>query len=366
MLHVPFFSPERLDAKGGVRWSQDARTGGGTYDFEKVRKTVTYQCPHCGHEFRPTEENQHKLNRGGCYTAGTPDAEHESFHWPAWVSDFRLLGDFAVEFLQAKAALKRGTTELLQEFTQKREAKAWDASIIEAEPMRQIESTYDLGDPWPEAEVRFLTVDVQKHHLWALVREWKQGPESRLVWTGKIMTWDELRQRQVEHGVEDRFTFVDSSHFTELVYGQCCRFNWNALKGEKASGGFVEEGDGVSLRVPVSASNQSGRPARLPVDARVTACDLLRVSEEMTSESLHLFRTGRAGGWTIPRNAPAEYMEQMASRVRRTRQHKLTGQTIWEWVTVGKCGEHLWDCERYQVAAAYLSGMLEGKQEETK
>ena len=31
---------------------------------------------------------------------------------------------------------------------------------------------------------------------------------------------------------------------------------------------------------------------------------------------------------------------------------------MWEWRTIGKCGEHLWDCERYQLAAAQLAGLL--------
>ncbi len=365
-LHVPFFSPERLDAPGGVRWAAECKKDSGVYDFDMVRKTVFYECPSCREQFKPTEENQHKLNAGGRYTGSDEIFEHESCHWSALVSDFRLLGDFAVEFLQAKAALKRGSTELLQEFTQKRLAEAWDSSRIDAEPIRLVESTYDLGDPWTEAELRIMTVDVQKHHLWALIRDWKEGPESRLVWAGKIMTWDELRNKQVEHGIEDRFVFVDSSHFTELVYGQCCRFDWNAIKGEKAQSGFTVDIDGMQYRVPVAASNSKGTPAQLPADAPFTACELFRVSEEMTAESLHLFRTGRANGWTVPRNPPAEYLEQMSARVRRSRQHKLTGQTVWEWVTIGKAGEHLWDCERYQLAAAFLANILEGKKLEPK
>ena len=365
VLYVPKFSPERLDKRGGVKWSPDAKIGGGAYDFGKVRASVVYECPHCPANFRPTEENQFKLNRHGCYTSAEESA-HESFHWPAWASDFRLLGDFAVEFLQAKAALKRGTAELLQEFTQKREAAAWDASRVDAEPIQTVESTYDMGDHWPESEMRVATVDVQKHHLWLCVRDWAQGPLSRLVWAGKVLTWDELRQRQLEFGVEDRFVFVDSSHFTELVYGQCCRFDWNAIKGEKAPSGFIEERDGTKFRVPVTTSNTRGICAQLPPDAKMTSCELFRVSEELTAESLHLFRTGRAHGWTVPRNAPADYQEQMSARVRRTRQHSKTGQTIWEWVTVGKCGEHLWDCERYQIAAAFLAEKMEPKPEEPK
>lgn len=365
-MWVPPFSPERLDVPGGVKWEPESKLESGIWDFDRVRKTAYYECPFCRERYAPTEENQYRLNRPDSYTSGPEDAEHESFHWPAWVSDFRLLGDFAVEFLQAKAAIKRGSTELLQEFVQKREARAWDIAAVDAEPMTEIESDYRMGDHWPEATARVITVDVQKFHMWLLCRDWAPGPRSRLVTYEKVLTWDEIRKRQLELGVDNILVFIDSSHFTELVYGQCCRFGWNAIKGEPAPNGFLKK-EGESKRyVPVIESNGRGQPAQLPADARFSSCTLWRVSEEMTAGSLHLFRTGRAKGWTIPRNPPADYSQQMAARVRRARQHKATGQTVWEWFTIGKCGEHAWDCERYQCAPTHIGGILEGLEPETQ
>jgi hypothetical protein len=361
--HVPLFSPERLDENSYVKWSRDAKKNSGEWDFDAVRKSVVYVCPNCKHEFVPSDSNQYALNNGGGYTPAADSAEHQSFHWPAWASDFRLLGDFAVEFLQARAALKRGTTELLQEFTQKRHALAWDASLVDKEPVNNIAGDYQMGDPWADAQGRFMAVDVQKTHLWATIRDWKSGPETRLVWAGRIETWDEARAVQQEHGVIDQRVFVDSGHFTDTVYQQCCRFDWNAIKGEKCAGGFVQTVGDVKLRVPVLEANGEGVPMALPVDAVVKACALYRVSEEMTSERLHLFRTGRATGWTVPANPPKEYTDQMAARVRRARQNPRTGQTFWEWVTIAKCGEHLWDCERIQIAAAFLAGALDPEQQ---
>jgi hypothetical protein len=357
-LHIPLFSPARKDEHGGVRWNPDAKRETGEWDFDAVRKSVYYECPKCGAGYKPTEENQHKLNRGACYTEA-PESEHESYHWPAWASDFRLLGDFAVEFLQAKAGLKRGTTELLQEFTQKRQAAAWDASVIDREPTQSIAGDYDMGDPWPDAVGRFMAIDVQKTHLWATVRDWAPGPQSRLVWAGRLETWNDARKLQSEHGVTDARVFVDSGHFTDTVYQQCCRFDWNAIKGEKAASGFTADTVDAKLRVPVIEANGDGVPMSLPMDAQVRSCALYRVSEEMTAEQLHLFRTGRANGWSNPRNAPKDYVDQLAARVRRARQNPRTGQTIWEWVTINRCGEHLWDCERIQIAAAYLGRLLD-------
>lgn len=361
-LHVPFFSPEKPDAPGGVRWNKDAKLDGGAYNFARVRETCRYQCPNCLEEFVPSDENQYRLNRNGCYTGPEGEFAHESYHWAAWSSDFRLIGDFAVEFLQAKAAIRRGSLELLQEFTQKREAKAWDASIVDAEPEVIREATYFMGEDWPERTHRFLTIDVQKFNLWAVVRDWAPGPKTRLVWAGKINTWDEARSKQIQFGIPDAFVFADSGFFTEVVYGQCCRWDWNAIKGEKAANGFIYRGENdIDLSVPVIEANTLGQPTQLPPDAQYSSCNLYRVSEEMTAETLHLFRTGRALGWEKPRDPPEEYEAQMTAKIRRARQHKTTGQTIWEWVTVGIQGEHLWDCERMQIAAAFLAELLEGK-----
>ena len=365
-LHIPLFSPERLDEKGGVRWNREAKRSTGEWDFDAVRKSVYYECPVCAAQYKASEENQHRLNRGADYTAGPPDAEHESFHWPAWASDFRLLGDFAVEFLQAKAGLRRGTVELLQEFTQKRQAVAWDASVVDSEPTSSIVGDYAMGDPWPEAQCRIMAIDVQKTHFWVTVRDWSIGPKTRLVWAGRLETEADCRKAQQDYGVIDERVFMDSGHFTDRVYQICCRFNWNATKGEKAPNGFTMEDGGVKFKVPVIEANGEGVPMSLPMDAKVRSCPLYRISEEMTSERLHLFRTGRAEGWTNPSDTPKEYAEQMAARVRRARQNPKTGQTYYEWVTIARCGEHLWDCERSQIAGAFLCDVLDAEAEQPK
>lgn len=366
--HTPFFSPDRLDSPGGVRWSPAAKLQSGVYDFNIVRKSAFYECPQCREHFSPSESNGYQLNRGGRYTGPDEIEAHESYHWPAIVSDFRLIGDFAVEFLQARAAIRRGTTELLQEFTQKREALPWNVAVLDDEPTTLIESVYSLGDPYPKASSAFLSIDVQKGCLWGLARDWADGPETRMVWAGKLLTWDEARAKQLELGIADECVMVDSGYSADVVYGQCCRFGWKASKGEKAPGGFIlkNDEDQRTYRVPVVKSNGNGVPLRLPSDAKYLDCELFRISEEMTAESLHLFRTGRADGWHEPKNPPADYTAQMQARVRRARQEKKTGQTIWEWVTIGICGEHLWDCARMQIAFAFLAGMLEGKPVEEK
>lgn len=359
--HTPFFSPERLDMPGGVRWAPEAKLHTGVYDFSIIRESCYYECL-CRERFKPTQANAYILNRDGKYTGPDEIQRHESFHWSAIVCHFPILGEIAVEFVQAKAAIRRGSTALLQEFTQKREARPWNISVIDDEPPMLIEPRYSIGDPWPEAESGFLYADVQKDCLWAMIRDWMTGPRTRLVFAGKVLTWDELRALQIQYGIADECVWIDSGYSADVVYGQCCRFGWTATKGEKAPGGFIvkDETEERSYRVPVVKANGNGVPLRLPADAKFMDCELYRISEEMTAESLHLFRTGRADGWEEPKNPPEDYTAQMAARVWRTRQDKRTGQTIRELITIGTCGEHLHDCARGQLAMAFKARFLEG------
>jgi hypothetical protein len=85
----------------------------------------------------------------------------------------------------------------------------------------------------------------------------------------------------------------------------------------------------------------------------------------MTADSMDLIRSGKAEGWTIARDTPEDHRRQIAARVRRTRPNPKTGQMQTEWITVGRDGEHLWDCERYQIAVAWQAGLI-GVSEQAK
>lgn len=368
--HVPQFTFGRKDAPGGVKWSADARRKDGTWDYRIVIGTTEYECPHCQRRYQPTDANAVMLNRHGCYSTPSADANPgvASFSWSALVSDFRLLPQIAVELLQAKEAIRRGTMELMREVTQKRFAKAW-----KDEPASDVvgtrESDYNMGDPWPDEVVRIFTVDVQLAHFWGVIRAWSADGRSRLVWAGRIETWDEVRDLQNRNAVRNDFVIVDSGAFSDRVYTACCKWDWTAIKGEEAAGGYllkVGKGDEErNVRVPVKESNERRHPIRLEFGSIVPSCAYYLVSDSMTSDSMDLFRSGRAEGWTIARDTPEDHRRQIAAPVRRTRPNPKTGQMQTEWITLGRDGEHLWDCERYQLAFAWQAGLI-GVSEQAK
>lgn len=364
--HVPRWSfGERGAGQGGVKWVQDARREDGTWDKRRVVETTEYECPHCGARFAANSANAYTLNRGGCYTEPAKDAmpRHWSFHWSSIASDFAQLGEIVVEFMEAMEAVKLGTTVLLQEFTQKRLAEAWAESVA-ADSTTHAVSDYTLADAVPQGWIVLMAVDCQQTHYWAAVRAFAADGtlRSRLIACARLESMESVREFQVQHGVPDDSVLVDSGKWPDSVYIACCRYGWHAIKGEKVPGGYtVTQPDGAKIRALARQSDARPTPSVLAAGSVQTSCALFMVSEELTSEILANCRDGRVDGWSIPADAPDFYRAQLAARVRRRVKIKGTGRDAWEWKTIGKQGEHLWDCERYLLAAAFVAGAFDFK-----
>ena len=362
--HVPRWTFGRADAPGGVKWDARAKRADGTWDLRLVVSSTYYECPACRAQYPANSANGYALNKGGKYTEPASDAVpgHWSFHWNCIASDFAQLGAIAVEFIKAKAAIKRGTTALLQEFTQKRLAEAWKDEPVEL-AVAEIASDYNLGDPWPAEAIRLMVVDVQLNHFWVIIRSFSKDGQTRLVSASRLESWDSVAAFQAENGIPDNCVVVDSGDATDAVYTACCKWGWFAIKGEKVPGGYlVQRPDAAAIRVIARYSADiNGRktefyPTQLAPGSKLRCCKMMLVSDEMTSEVMLKARGGRLAGWTIAKNAPDFYLAQLASTVRVSRPHPTTNAPIWEWKEIGNAGNHLWDCERYAIAAAFLAG----------
>jgi len=365
--HVPRWSFGRADTPGGVKWSQAAKRKDGVWNFRIVEETTEYECPNCSARYAANASNGYALNAHEQYTAPADDAmpNHYSFHWNCIASEFSKLGEIAVEYLQAKQAIKRGDMSLLQEFTQKRLAEAWVDQLPEVETI-ELSGDYSLGDHWEEEFRRFMTIDVQQTHFWIVIRAWSKIGYSRLVWAGRAETWGECADIQEKNGIASSYVFADAGDFTDQVYTECAFRGWYAIKGEVAHQGYRKQRPGGRAVFEVCMFSGGDErhlrnkmyPAQPKSGSAQRYCELLLVSETRTAEALHLFRTGRAEGWSNAKDTPQEHKNQLASVVSRYREIGKTGRKVREWATIGKHGNHLWDCERYQIAAAVMSGIL--------
>lgn len=362
--HAPRWSfGDKGQAPGGVKWAQDAMRDNGTWNFRRVAETTEYECPHCRSRYAANSANGYQLNVGGCYSAPESDAmpRHWSFHWNAIASDFPQLGDIAVEFLQAREKLKLGTTILLQEFTQKKLAEPWAENVVNESSAHAV-SDYTMGSAVPAGWLLLMSADCQQTHYWVCVRAFKADGTmaARLVACARVESMDSVREFQIAHGVPDDSVVIDAGKWPDAVYTACCRYGWHAIKGEKVPGGYaIQQPDGSKVRALARQSDSRPTPANLAPGSVQSSCALFLISEELTSEILANCRSGHVGGWTIPADAPDFYRAQLAARVRRRVRVKSTGREVLEWATIGKQGEHLWDCERYLLAAAFIAGAFD-------
>lgn len=365
--HVPKWT-FGVNTPGGVNWSKEAKRADGTWDVRRVVETTVYQCPKCSAEFKATAANGYALNSRGKYTEPAEDAmpSHWSFHWNCICSDFAQLGEIAVEYLQAKAAQNRGTSVLLQEFNQKKLAAAWAEEPPEI-AIAQIDSGYNMGDPWPEEVGRMMSVDVQKSSFYVVIRSFANGGASRLVTCAQLHSgWGEVRDFQLSNAVNDDCVMIDSGFEADGVYAMCCLYGWNAIKGEKVPGGYRQktaEGREIVALAKVSLDAYGElmpySPSQLLPGSTRRGCFLTLVSDELTSEVMARARAGKVDGFTLARDTPRFYRDQFASMQRKPKEHPVTKQIVWNWVEIGKHGNHLWDCERYILAAMFLAGFFQ-------
>lgn len=365
-LHIPKWSVER-DKPGGVIWDPKAKRDDRTWSESRVAETVRYQCPVCAEQFLPTEANGYLLNRDGDYTQTNPEPapNHDSFHWNCIASDFPQLATVALQFLRAKAALKRGSIEPLKDFTQKQLAEAWEDEL----PSFEYTTTaggYKMADAWPDEARRFLLVDVQRDHFWVLVLLWSKAGEMRLAHYGRVSTWGDVADLQEAKGVPADQVMVDSGYNSNEVYRECVKVGWKAVKGEKAERGYTYTDTTGKKRARAWAKGTPQDGWSGTREAGRKWCQLILVSETMTSNMLELFRSGKAKGFSMPDDAPEEFKKQFAAKVKVQRKHAITGADIWEWRTVGKCGEHAWDLMRIGLVCGMASGFLRGAEATTE
>ncbi len=76
---------------------------------------------------------------------------------------------------------------------------------------------------------------------------------------------------------------------------------------------------------------------------------------------LAILKAGKGLYWGVPKNVDQAYLEQLEGEQLRKVINKRTGRRTWEWVKVGRRGDHLKDCECMQMVMACIKGLLIGR-----
>lgn len=345
-----------------IEWDKNYRDGEGRMDFAKVRSSVRLVCEFCKHEIADSDANRKLLNSSAKFVPQNPNAPatKAGFHWNSLAS--MSWGELAEMYLRAKESCKRGDLEDLKNFYQKRLALPW-GDLEEDFTLDISPSGYRMGDDWEsEAAVgakgailppphenknrvrlRFLTVDVQMDHFYAVVRSWACDASSRLVYCAKLQTWEDVEILQNRFGVFPQLVFVDAGYSTFEVYRNCAKHNWTALMGDGRRD-FPHRVNGkITQRFYSTARHPlvSDRKCRMHYWSNLGIKDTLaRLRSNQNPDE--------GSTWEVPSDVPEEYLKMLDS------EQRVKKGNSWEWRQIGKRPNHYWDCEAMQVCAAYM------------
>ena len=361
LIHDFCFKCPKCKSRQSYQWKhvkfEHIKTEAEEWDWDAISKTVHYECANvdCKAQFKDKAEVRRKLSNSGEYVSRRNNAKpgRVAATYPAmavWWIPWRKL---VHEWITAQDARKRMNMAPLRQFIQKRLAQSW-VEPSETVSLKGAEEAYRLkeyfnGEKWEDENFRFLTIDVQQDHFWALVRAWSIEGKSRLLYEGKIETWEALRMLRERMKVPNRCVFVDRGYRPDTVALECRKSvtagdpnPWNCLLGEESNGYATKVGKRRVVK-PFS-----------PIQRARTHTGVyykyVKFSNLLAKDTLSALMRGDGAGWQIPVDRSKEYVKQMQSeRKVEVSPGKWRYKVAKEWV-----GNHLWDCETMQVVAASI------------
>jgi phage terminase large subunit GpA-like protein len=349
-----------------IRFPEDAKDGG-SWNLSKVATATTYECSGCLTRLPDTNASRYEANLHGDFVATSvaANAGHIGLHWNSLAT--MSWGELGTMMLRAKEQFDTyGSDDQRRTFKQKRLALPW--SEEGGEMVSLIESSdYGIADDWdkeamitprakvvdregaPEGSVPFRTagVDVQRGHFWVVVRRWAKTGHSRLMTFQKVESWGNVEALLKQLKVNPALVFVDSGDNSTVVYREATLRKWKCAKGSGNEDFSVTDRDGRTTRRFYSEKQHIVVPG-LPSKAV-----LVSWSNLAGKDLLHGLRARKV--FTFPRDASADYVDQLNAEVRV--KDKRTGKPQWI-LPAGKQDNHSLDCELLALLAAVRWGVV--------
>jgi len=356
-----------------VRFPEDAKEAG-TWNLGKVASGTTYECAGCLTRLPDTNASRYEANLHGSFvaTAVSANVGHIGLHWNSLAT--MSWGELGTMMLRAKEQFDTyGVDDQRRTFKQKRLAMPWSEEGGEMVSLAEA-SDYALADDWDKEAVvtprgkvveregapekcwpmRTAGVDVQRGHFWVTVRRWATSGHSRLKAFSKIETWENVEAFLKEHGVHPALVMVDSGDNTTVVYREATKRKWKCAKGSGSEDFAVTDRTGKTIRRFYSDKQ------RIMVPGLPERAELINWSNLAGKDLLHGLRSRKV--FTFPRDATADYVDQLNAEVRI--KDKRTGKPQWI-LPAGKVDNHALDCELLALLAAVRWGIVGKEASET-
>jgi hypothetical protein len=350
---------------------------GKAWNFQEVRKTVKFMCPHegCNCELRDDFNTRIEMNRLGAYIVGNPSApsDNRSFTASQLAAPWVTWEEIVERWIKAIERQKTGDLTLLRNFIIKRLAQTWE-NRVSGGTQAIVTGGYSIADAfrWDEEDARFMTVDVQsKHgrHMWAVVRAWNKEGSSRLVAALRCNTWGEVEDMRKVYGVLPRRVGVDARHEGKEVREVCARNGWHWLMADETRIHYSHRipGTNMTIQKPFGEKN------------RIDVFSGTRQQGTLFSEGFHFSKNwarqtltnrllGQGSRWELPDDVhglifegtnkkQTDYLSQLNSWVLKSKLNPRTGATETGWHQV-YADDHLRACEEMNLVMAALFGIV--------
>lgn len=356
-------------------WNQmrydDVRDKDGIWDYAATAATTRYLCQNtdCARVFLDETAQRRSLASTCHYIPQNPNPlpNRRGHHYNAMVVWWIPWGKLVIEWIKANEAKHRGDFGPLIKFHQKRLALFWKLEL-ESPHGALVGGGYRKGDYINGERIdnevaRFMTIDKQLNHYWAVVRAWRPDGSSRLLFESRVQTDGQLRDLQQSYGVKDSLTFIDARYETAKVYALCIKYKWTAVHGDKASS-YPHE---IRVRGRLQKVYRYYSPFRYANPGSGTV-RYIYFSNEKIKDILSNLRGGNGPEWAVPDDVssgePDGYLWQIDSEIKKQTVDQnednpkaIAKEVVWRWMRIRK-QNHFWDCEVQQVLAANLLGLI--------
>lgn len=362
-----------------IAWSSEgvARPDGKFWNFHEVRKSVRFHCPHddCNAEFEDSMAVRLEMNRLGEYIRqndlASPDKR--SFHASQIAAPWVPWGELAERWIKSMERMKRGDISLMRNFVIKRLAEAWEDQSLGGS-QAHITGGYSLNDEfrWEKENQRLMAVDVQDkkgRHFWGAVRSFAEDGESRLVWAGRINTWQEVRDIAKQFQVVPSRVMVDCRWATKEVLEACALHGFTWMEADEKAGQYShrDAASGMSIQRPFSPQKKRDPGIGTRLQGRKIAYGY-RFSKSWVREAIHRHIMGVGNRWGLPDDVGdlswegtnvkrTTYLDQINSWVPYDKRDPSTNRSRRLWKQVHR-DDHLRACEEILLIGAALQGLI--------
>lgn len=344
------------------------------FDFLRYEATelkihdLWYECPNpaCKHRWRDIPQDRDWINNRGRWVPHNENADplDRSWSWnallPIWVS----WREIVTEWLKACAANEIGDKEPLRVFWNETACRPGSYRNTKAEKeVLRLSGTYSIkdyanrGTRIEDEHIRFGTIDRGKGHWWLLVRAWRANGTSKLLYYEQIGTYERLKETLLAYEVAPHLTFYDAGYEKLQVLRECCENGWLAVHGLPNVDSFVHKVRGLGGKIIREERKLFSVFEYYSVGKGLPPVRLVNLATNRLKDITAHLRSGAGRAWEIPGDVGGVYLHQLVREAREEVRDSRTGALTLAWQQ-GVKGNHAWDCEVYQTAAAMMAGIL--------